>query len=111
MRNGRANCSLRRRICSGANAAAMLLSDPEPDWLTAKGLGKWAQIPTSYIGYETTPVHMREALVSVGAHRISLGRRKDGAPDIDYLVSALNADRLGQPDSVTPANPARRRTA
>ncbi|MBN6110188.1 macro domain-containing protein [Xanthomonas bonasiae] len=82
-----------------ANAAAVLLSDPEPDWLTAKGLGKWAQTPISYIRYETTPVHMGEALVSVGAHRISR-RRKDGAPDIDYLVSALDADRLGQPDSV-----------
>ncbi|WP_435004706.1 macro domain-containing protein [Xanthomonas arboricola] len=82
-----------------ANAAAMLLSDPEADWLTAKGLAKWAQTPISYIHYETTPVHMRDALASVGARRISR-RREDGTPDIGHLVSALDADRLGQPDFV-----------
>jgi len=75
-----------------ANAAGMLLSDPEPDWLTAKGLGKWAQTPISYIRYVTTPEHMRETLASVGARRISR-RREDGAPDIDSLVSALEAAR------------------
>lgn len=87
-----------------ANAAAMLLSDPESDWLTAKGPGKWAQTPISYIRYETTPAHMREALASVGARRISR-RRENGAPDIDYLVSALDAARLGQPDSVNACEP------
>lgn len=87
-----------------ANAAAMLLSDPEPDWLTAKGLGKWAQTPISYIRYETMPVHVREALAGIGARRISR-RREDGAPDIDYLVSALNAARLGQSDSVNACEP------
>lgn len=82
-----------------ANAAALLISDPEPDWLTAKGLGKWVKTPISYIRYETTPVHMHEALASVGARRISR-RREDGAPDIHYLVGALDAARLAQPDSV-----------
>jgi hypothetical protein len=79
-----------------ANAAAVLLSDPEPDWLTSKGLSKWAQTPISYIRYETTPLHMREALTGVGARPI--GRRgEDGAPNIDYVVSAFNATRVGQP--------------
>ena len=87
-----------------ANAAAMLLSDPEPDWLTAKGLGKWAQTPISYIWYATTPVHVHEALASVGAHRISR-RREDGAPDIDHLVSSLDAAWLGRPDSVNTCEP------
>jgi O-acetyl-ADP-ribose deacetylase (regulator of RNase III) len=69
------------------NAAAMLLSDPEPDWLTSKGLGKWAQTPISYVRYETTPPHMREALASIGAKPI--GRRgEDGAPNIDHLNSS-----------------------
>lgn len=69
------------------NAAAMLLSDPEPDWLTGKGLGKWAETPISYVRYETTPIHMREALAGVGARRIAR-RGEDGSPDIDALVSA-----------------------
>jgi O-acetyl-ADP-ribose deacetylase (regulator of RNase III) len=69
------------------NAAAMLLSDPEPDWLTSKGLGKWEHIPMSYVRYETTPHGMREALANVGAKPI--GRRgEDGAPNIDHLSSS-----------------------
>lgn len=70
------------------NAAAMLLSDPEPDWLTGKGLGKWAQTPISYVRYETTPIHMREALAGVGARRIAR-RGEDGSPDIDALIAAV----------------------
>ncbi|WP_299363808.1 macro domain-containing protein [uncultured Paracoccus sp.] len=72
-----------------ANAAATLLSDPEPDWLTSKGLGKWAQTPISYVRYETMPPYMRDALASVGARPI--GRRgEDGAPNIDHLVDAFD---------------------
>ncbi|MCJ2184414.1 macro domain-containing protein [Novosphingobium sp. 1949] len=70
------------------NAAAMLLSDPEPDWLTSKGLGKWAQTPISYVRYETTPIQMREALAGVGARRIAR-RGNDGSPDIDALIAAV----------------------
>lgn len=87
-----------------ANAAALLISDPEPDWLTAKGLGKWGQTPVSYIHYESTPGHMRDALANIGARRISR-RREDGAPDIYYLVSALDAARLEQPDSMNACDP------
>lgn len=72
------------------NAAAMLLSDPEPDWLTGKGLGKWAQTPISYVRYETTPIHMREALAYVGARRIAR-RGEDGSPDIDALIAAVDS--------------------
>lgn len=71
------------------NAAAMLLSDPKPDWLTGKGLGKWAQTPISYVRYETTPIHMREALAGVGARRIAR-RGEDGSPDIDALIAAVD---------------------
>ena len=71
------------------NAAAMLLSDPEPDWLTGKGLGKWAQTPISYVRYETTPIHMREALAGVGARRIAR-RGEDGSPDIEALIAAVD---------------------
>lgn len=71
------------------NAAAMLLSDPEPDWLTGKGLSKWAQTPISYVRYETTPIHMREALAGVGARRIAR-RGEDGSPDIDALIAAVD---------------------
>ncbi|MGE5609618.1 MAG: macro domain-containing protein [Bacillota bacterium] len=68
------------------NAAAMLLSDPEPDWLTSKGLGKWAEKLISYIRYETTTPRVRDTLASVGAKPI--GRRgEDGAPNVDYLIN------------------------
>ena len=71
-----------------ANAAATLLSDPEPDWLTSKGLDRWGRTPIFYVRYETTPPLMREALGNVGAKAI--GRRgDDGAPNIDHLISAL----------------------
>lgn len=71
-----------------ANASATLLSDPEPDWLTSKGLRKWGRTPISFVRYEATPPDMREALGSVGAKPI--GRRgEDGTPNIDRLVSAL----------------------
>jgi len=87
-----------------ANTAALLISDPEPDWLTPNGLDKWAQTPISYIRYETTPVHMRDALAGIGARRISR-RREDGAPDIYYLVSALDTAKLMQRDSVDARDP------
>ena len=78
-----------------ANAAATLLSDPEPDWLTSKGLGKWAQAPISYVRYETMPPHMREALASVGARPI--GRRgEDGTPNIDHLIETVDASPIEQ---------------
>lgn len=71
-----------------ANAETVLLSDPDPDWLTNKGLGKWAHIPISYIRYETTSPRQREALASVGARPI--GRRsEDGTPNIDHLSIGL----------------------
>ena len=70
------------------NAAAMLLSDPEPEWLTEKGLSKWAGTPISYVRYETTPHHMRDALASEGARPI--GRSGDnGAPNIDHLMGTF----------------------
>lgn len=81
------------------NAAAMLLSDPEPDWLTDKGLGRWAETPISYVRYETTPIHMREALAGVGARRIAR-RGEDGSPDIDALIAAVYPDGSDPPANI-----------
>jgi len=67
------------------NAEAVLLSDPEPDWLAGKGLAKWSQTPISFVRYETTPAAMRDALERGGARPI--GRRGEkGAPNIDFLI-------------------------
>ena len=68
-----------------ANAAVVLLSDPEPDWLGNKGLAKWGKVPITYIRYEATPPLVRESLANVNAKAI--GRRgEDGAPNLDHLV-------------------------
>lgn len=89
-----------------ANAAATLLSDPEPDWLTSKGLGKWAQTPISYVRYETMPPYMRDALASVGARPI--GRRsEDGAPNIDNLVDAFDGPPNKQRNAADALNQSR----
>lgn len=89
-----------------ANAAATLLSDPEPDWLTSKGLGKWAQTSISYVRYETMPPYMRDALASVGARPI--GRRsEDGAPNIDHLVDAFDGPPNKQPNAADALNQSR----
>lgn len=70
------------------NAAAVILSDPEPDWLANKGLDKWGQAQISYVRYETTPSAVREALGQIGGKAI--GRRHDtGAPNIEHLLEAF----------------------
>jgi hypothetical protein len=75
-----------------ANAAAVLLSDPEPEWLLDKVLAKWGQVPISYIRYETMLPLVREALASVDAKAI--GRRgEDGAPNLDHLLGELGHRR------------------
>ncbi|MGO4565904.1 macro domain-containing protein [Rhizobium sp. 2YAF20] len=72
------------------NAEALLLSDPEPEWLASKGLAKWGQTPISYVRYETTPAAMRDALGRAGARPI--GRRgEEGAPNIDFLIGKDSA--------------------
>lgn len=72
------------------NAEAILLSDPEPEWLTSNGLAKWGQMPVSFVRYETTPSDMRDALGRAGARPI--GRRgEDGAPNIDFLIGKESA--------------------
>ena len=48
------------------NADAILLSDPEPEWLTSKELAKWGQTPVSFVRYETTPASMRDVLGRAG---------------------------------------------
>lgn len=79
------------------NAAAVLLSDPEPNWLIGKGLNRWGRTPISYIRYETTPPSMREALDIAGAKPI--GRRGDtGAPNIGQLVGPFRHAELSAPD-------------
>jgi|SRR6185437_3199482 len=68
------------------NAEAILLSDPEPEWLTSKAIAKWEKKPIAYVRYETTSAALREALGRLGARPI--GRRgEDGAPNIDFLIA------------------------
>lgn len=70
-----------------AHATALLLSDPEPEWLAKKGLAKWAQTPIAYVRYETTTGKVSEALRDAGAR--SIGRRvEDGSPNIELLAAS-----------------------
>jgi O-acetyl-ADP-ribose deacetylase (regulator of RNase III) len=79
-----------------ANSEAVLLSDPDTEWLTNKDLSKWAHIPISYIRYETTSPRQRAALASVGAKPI--GRRsEDGTPNIDHLNIGLKNEPTSNP--------------
>jgi O-acetyl-ADP-ribose deacetylase (regulator of RNase III) len=67
------------------NAEAVLSSDPEPEWLAAKGLATWGTKRVCFVRYETMPLGMRNALEASGARPI--GRRaEDGAPNIDFLI-------------------------
>lgn len=71
-----------------SNAKAVLLSDPNPDWLKSKELEKWGHLPFSYIKYEATSSTDRQALSEAGAKPI--GRKSDsGAPNIDFLTSTF----------------------
>lgn len=83
-----------------SNADALLVSDPEPEWLIGKGLAKWSQVPISYVRYESTPPYMREALAGVGARPI--GRRgEDGTPNIDYLISRWSNASVADGEALT----------
>lgn len=87
-----------------SNASATLVSDPEPEWLTTKGLGKWMEKPTSFIRYEAMPWHMREALESVGAW--PMGRRsEDGSPNIDRLIGLRNSVETDPSNSIVETQP------
>lgn len=90
------------------NAEALLLSDPEPDWLTSKGLSKWEATPIAFIRYGQTPVAMLDALAGASARPI--GRRSEnGAPNVDFLMgkdrvtSTLGADHVTE-NTGTPGN-------
>ncbi|MEX5491261.1 macro domain-containing protein [Pseudomonas fulva] len=70
------------------NASAVLLSDPNPDWLVSKELSRWGHAAISFVRYEATSLLVRETLETFGAK--SIGRRGDtGAPNIDHLSSAF----------------------
>lgn len=72
------------------NAGAVLLSDPEPDWLINKELSTWGHTPISFVRYEATPPSLRQMLESFGAKPI--GRRgESGAPNIDFLLTAVDS--------------------
>jgi O-acetyl-ADP-ribose deacetylase (regulator of RNase III) len=67
------------------NSEAVLSSDPEPEWLAAKGFATWGTRRVCYIRYETMPPSMRNSLEVSGAR--SIGRRaEDGTPNIDFLI-------------------------
>lgn len=82
------------------NAEAVLLSDPEPEWLTSKGLGKWSATPIAFVRYGQTPVAMRDALAGAGARPV--GRRgENGAPNIDLLVGKERVVTVPEADDAT----------
>jgi hypothetical protein len=81
------------------NAEALLLSDPEPEWLASNRPGKWGPTMISYARYETTPAAMRDALRRSGARPI--GRRsEEGAPNIDFLIGKDGAASASGRDAV-----------
>ena len=74
-----------------ANAAAVLLSDPEPDWLNRPAAGKWGQLPFAYIRYEGTSDTTRKTLAGMNA--VAVGRRSNsGAPNLDALLGTRTLD-------------------
>ncbi|GAA4227518.1 O-acetyl-ADP-ribose deacetylase (regulator of RNase III) [Sagittula marina] len=80
------------------NAEAVLSSDPEPEWLSEKGLSTWGERRVCFIRYETMPLGMRNALEASGARPI--GRRaEDGAPNIDFLIGRERTSILENSDS------------
>lgn len=82
------------------NAEAVLLSDPEPEWLTSKGLVKWGTKPTAFVRYGQTPAAMRDALAGAGARPV--GRRgENGAPNIDFLIGNEHVTTTAGTDDAT----------
>lgn len=68
------------------NASALLISDPEPEWLTGKGLDRWQTASISFVRYEETLSSTRDALLAAGAAPI--GRRGDtGTPKLEHLLA------------------------
>ncbi len=67
------------------NASALLISDPEPEWLTRKGLDRWQRTFISFVRYEETLSSTRDALRAAGA--AAIGRRGDtGTPNLEHLL-------------------------
>lgn len=71
------------------NSSAVLISDPNPEWLSSKELKKWNPKPASYIKYDAAWSVAKQALAEAGVKPI--GRKSDGgAPNIDFFVSAFD---------------------
>lgn len=71
------------------NAGAVILSDPDPAWISEKELDRWKNSPISFVKYDAVASSWRNILESTGAKPI--GRRGEhGAPNIDFVLAAFN---------------------
>lgn len=69
-----------------ANAGAMLISNPQPDWFL-KAAKDWNDIPVAYFRYDEIDQNLKNALAERGAK--PLGRRTSGeSPGLNLLLAA-----------------------
>ena len=81
-----------------ARASAMLLSDPEPDWLIRRVPRSWRQRPIFFLRYDTLPDELLQGLAHIGATPI--GRRADiGVPNLDGILATQIANPGWKNDS------------
>ncbi|WP_191084738.1 macro domain-containing protein [Roseococcus microcysteis] len=72
-----------------ARAAGVLISDPDPDWLSSGLAASLGEVPVFYIRYEANS-HIAARLQNAGARPI--GRKAEtGEPNIDALLAASKA--------------------
>lgn len=70
------------------NSAAVLISDPNPDWLVGKS-GRGLELkPVSYVRYEISSLSSMDALRSIKARPIAR-RSETGEPNLDFLLKSL----------------------
>lgn len=73
------------------HAMSLLVSDPEPDWLSGRSLSKWNSLPIAYLRYEAMSEQLRNALSAVGA--TAIGRRgESGTPNLDRLLNGVHTN-------------------
>jgi O-acetyl-ADP-ribose deacetylase (regulator of RNase III) len=71
-----------------AGAGAVLLSDPEPDWLKGSSGSKWSSKPMTYVRYEHVSERLQDALSRIGA--VAMGKRGNGeVPKLGSIISAF----------------------
>lgn len=88
-----------------SNAAAMLISDPHPEWLL-KGRNGAQNLPISFLRYDGMPNPLLDALTERGAKPLAR-RASDKAPKLEPLLnawqSALGKDQTPAPEGASDA--------